>query len=146
MVAVENSWGRRRVAARRWTAGRSRRRFRASFAAGALGAEQLNSAALAAIPLAWRRRTAVTHGAGTLTSGGSLENPLGMALAPDGDVITVNGGNGDAVETTPAGQQVASVKIDPAGAGGDLFGLAIAPHGHGVVFVDDGDNTLKLCH
>ena len=41
----------------------------------------------------------------------------------------------------PSGQ---TVQIDPAGAGGDLFGLTIAPLGRGVLFVDDGDNTLKL--
>ena len=35
-------------------------------------------------------------------------------------------------------------EVDPAGAGGDLFGLALAPYGRGVLFVDDGDNTLKL--
>jgi hypothetical protein len=101
---------------------------------------------LASIPSAWRRHTAVTHGGITLTSGGSLNSPLGMALAPNGDVITANGGDGNAVETTPSGQQVATVKLDPAGAGGDLFGLAIAPGRDGVVFVDDGDNTLKLFH
>jgi hypothetical protein len=101
---------------------------------------------LATIPSAWRRHTAVAHGGLTLSSGGSLNNPLGMALAPNGDVITVNGGDGNAVETTPSGQQVATVKIDPAGAGGDLFGLTIAPGHDGVLFVDDGDNTLKLFH
>ncbi len=101
---------------------------------------------LAAIPFAWRRHTAVPHGGLTLTTGGSLNSPLGMALAPNGDVITVNGGDGNAVETTPSGQQVATVKFDPAGAGGDLFGLTIAPGRDGVLFVDDGDNTLKLFH
>src|ERR1700722_11566372 len=100
---------------------------------------------LASIPFAWLLNSPVGGGGVTLTSGGSLNNPLGMALAPDGDVITVNGGDGNAVETTPSGQQVATVQIDPAGAGGDLFGLAIAPGG-GVLFVDDGDNTLKLFH
>jgi hypothetical protein len=99
-----------------------------------------------AIPFAWLRNTTMAHGGTTLTSGGSLNNPLGMALAPNGDVITVNGGDGNAVETTPSGQQVATVQIDPAGAGGDLFGLTIAPAGGGVLFVDDGDNTLKLFH
>jgi hypothetical protein len=102
---------------------------------------------LAAIPMAWVRNTPVTHGGLTLTSsGGSLNSPLGMALAPNGDVVTVNGGDGNAVETTPGGQQVATVQIDPAGAGGDLFGLTISPDRGGVLFVDDGDNTLKLFH
>jgi hypothetical protein len=101
---------------------------------------------LASIPAAWMRRTALAHGGTTLTSDGSLNSPLGMALAPDGDVITVNGGDGNAVETSPSGQQVATVQIDPAGAGGDLFGLEITPDGRGILFVDDGDNTVKLFH
>ena len=101
---------------------------------------------LAAIPDAWRRKTAQANGGQTLTSGASLNSPLGMTLAPNGDVITVNGGDGNAVETTPSGQQVATVQIDPAGAGGDLFGLTIPSGGGGVSFVDDGDNTLKLLH
>jgi hypothetical protein len=101
---------------------------------------------LASIPFAWVRTTPVANGGLTLTSGGSLNGPLGMALAPNGDVITVNGGDGNAVETTSSGQQVATVQIDPAGLGGDLFGLTIAPNGRGVLFVDDGDNTLKLFH
>jgi hypothetical protein len=108
-------------------------------------ADTINSR-LASVPFAWRRSTAVTHGGQTLTSGGSINSPLGMTLAPNGDLVTVNGGDGNAVETTPSGQQVATVQIDPAGAGGDLFGLTIAPDRHGVLFVDDGDNTLKLFH
>ena len=80
----------------------------------------------------------------TLTSGGSLNAPLGMALAPNGDILTVNGGDGNAVETSPIGKQVDTVQIDPLNAGGDLFGLIVAPNDDGVLFVDDGDNTLKL--
>ncbi len=101
---------------------------------------------LASIPFAWLRNTVAAHGGVTLTSGGGLNGPLGMTLAPNGDVITVNAGDGNAVETTPSGQQVATVQFDPAGLGGDLFGLVIAPDRHGVVFVDDGDNTLKFFH
>jgi hypothetical protein len=101
---------------------------------------------IASIPRALLRRSTVAGGGRTLTSGGSLNSPLGMTLAPNGDVLTVNGGDGNAVETTPSGQQVDSVQIDPAGAGGDLFGLTIAPNKRGVLFVDDGDNTLKLFH
>jgi hypothetical protein len=29
---------------------------------------------------------------------------------------------------------------------GTLFGLAIAPGGEGIYFVDDGNNTLNLLH
>ena len=67
-----------------------------------------------------------------------------MALAPNGDILTVNGGNGNVVETTLGGDQVAVRQIDPAGVGGDLFGLIVADHHRGVLFVDDGDNTVKL--
>ena len=48
-------------------------------------------------------------------------------MAPNGDVLTVNAGDGNIVETTPSGHQVDTVQIDPAGAGGDLFGLTLAP-------------------
>jgi hypothetical protein len=29
---------------------------------------------------------------------------------------------------------------------GSLFGLAVAPEGKGIYFVDDGENTLRLLH
>lgn len=84
-----------------------------------------------------------------LTSGGHLNAPLGLTIAPGGDVLTVNGNNGLIVETTPAGAQAASRLLDntgsPAGAGA-LFGLAIAPFGSGVYYVDDAANTLQLLH
>jgi hypothetical protein len=98
---------------------------------------------IAAVPDASGRSFPMRFGF-TLTSGGSLNQPLGLTIAPNGDILTVNGGDGNAVETNPFGQQVDTVTIDPLNAGGDLFGLAIAPRGHGVLFVDDGDNTLKL--
>ncbi len=99
---------------------------------------------IAEIPFAPFRELPVPGGGGTLTSGGSLNGPLGMTLAPNGDLITVNGGDGNAVETTPWGTQVDTVQLDPFG--GDLFGLTIAPDKNGVLFVDDGDNTLKVFH
>jgi hypothetical protein len=101
-----------------------------------------------AIPSASTRTAAVTDDgtATTISSGGNLNGPLGLTLAPNGDLITVNGGDGNGVEITPQGAQVATVQFDPAGAGGDLFGLTNAPNGRGVLFVDDGDNTLKLLH
>jgi hypothetical protein len=99
---------------------------------------------IAAIPGALWRSFPVGNGGITVSEGGDLNGPLGMTLAPNGDILTANGGNGNIVETTPFGQQVVSTQIDPAGAGGDLFGITIAPCGRGVLFVDDGDNTLKL--
>ena len=106
-------------------------------------ADTVNSR-IGTVPLAALRVTSVTGGGGTLTSGGSISAPLGMTLAPNGNIITANGGDGNAVETTPQGDQIDTVQIDPAGMGGDLFGLTIAPGNRGVLFVDDGDNTLKL--
>jgi hypothetical protein len=106
-------------------------------------ADTVNSR-IAAIPDVLDRRTALPGGGLTVSSGGALNAPLGMTLAPNGDLLTVNGGDGNIVETTAGGAQVAVTQIDPAGAGGDLFGLTLAPRDRGVLFVDDGDNTLKL--
>jgi hypothetical protein len=78
-----------------------------------------------------------------VSAGGSLNGPLGLAIAPGGDILTVNSGDGNLVETTPRGVQVAHPTITPGGAGA-LFGLAVAPHGDGVYFVDDSNNTLNL--
>jgi hypothetical protein len=84
-----------------------------------------------------------------LTSGGQLSSPLGLAIAPDGDVLTVNAGNGLIVDTTPAGAQVATALLDDTGSppgAGALFGLAVAPYGSGVYYVDDNANDLQLLH
>ena len=55
--------------------------------------------------------------AGTLSTGGALNAPLGMTVAPNGDLVVVNGNNGNAVEITPAGKQLATktlIKNGPA--------------------------------
>jgi hypothetical protein len=78
-------------------------------------------------------------------SGGALNDPLGLAIAPNGDIITLNGGDGNGVETTPSGDQVATATLDSNGDGsGDLFGLALTPDNRGIYFVDDfgADNDL----
>jgi DNA-binding beta-propeller fold protein YncE len=84
-----------------------------------------------------------------LTARGALAGPLGLAIAPNGNVLTVNANNGRIVETTPFGAQVATRLLDssghPAGAGA-LFGLAVVPGGRGVYYVDDAVNTLRLLH
>jgi hypothetical protein len=68
-----------------------------------------------------------------------------LAIAPNGDILTVNRGDGNIVETTPKGAQVDSMQITPNGAGA-LFGLAVLPDTEGVYFVDDALNTLNLLH
>jgi hypothetical protein len=84
----------------------------------------------------------------TVSGGGALNQPLGLAIAPNGNILTVNGGDGNMVETTPDGTQVAMKFVDVTGGGaGDLFGLAITSiDGPGVYFVNDGNNTLDWLH
>src|SRR5580704_4065198 len=81
----------------------------------------------------------------TVSENDHLVGELGLAIAPNGDILTVNAGNGDIVETTPHGQQVVAENIDlstPGGAGGDLFGLAVSLDGRAVYYVNDGNNML----
>jgi hypothetical protein len=84
----------------------------------------------------------------TLTEGGYLNGPLGLTVAPNGHVITVNSNDGYAVETTAGGHQVARHQLDSTptpgaqpGAGA-LFGVLFDPE-HGVIFVDDDSNSLN---
>ena len=97
--------------------------------------------------------TATGPSSGTpIPTGSAINDPLGLAIAPNGDILTTNGGDGNLVETTQAGQQVAVQTLDdstqPSGppGNGTLFGLAVAPAGAGVYFVDDGMNTLNILH
>ena len=104
--------------------------------------------AINAIPNAtWRSNSA---GTGTMiTKGGALNTPLGLIMAPNGDVLTANGANGLIVETTPSGNQVAKKLLDSSGSppgAGALFGLVLAPRNAGVYYVDDAVNTLRLLH
>jgi hypothetical protein len=97
----------------------------------------------------------ITSSAGTgqdVLVGGALNDPLGLTLVPNGDLVAVNGNDGKAVEVTPAGAQVAVKVLDNTvtrggkNGGGTLFGLAPVPGGSGLYFVDDGTNTLNLLH
>jgi len=108
-------------------------------------ADTVNSR-IAAIPNAAFREGSDGTGR-TVSHGGALNQPLGLAVAPNGDVLTLNGGDGNLVETTPWGNQVATITLDGTGGGGGLlFGLAVRPNGRGIDFVDDGTNTLDLFH
>jgi hypothetical protein len=105
-------------------------------------ADSLNSR-IAAIPHALTRQTTAATGV-DVSLNGALNDPLGLAIAPNGNIITANGNDGNLVETTPAGSQIAVKTVQTANGAGSLFGIAIVPGGHGVYFVDDGDNTLKI--
>ena len=82
----------------------------------------------------------------TVSSGGALNDPLAMTLAVNGNILTVNGNDGFLVETSRSGVQLSATVLDDTGSppgAGTLFGLTDVP-GLGVVFVDDGSNTLNL--
>lgn len=84
----------------------------------------------------------------TLSSGGSLNAPLGLIVAPGGEILTVNGGDGFITEISPFGHQVAKFQLDSSGSppgAGALFGLVFDPM-HGIWYVDDATNTLNLLH
>jgi hypothetical protein len=93
-----------------------------------------------------------SDGTGKMVSeGGALNVPLGLAIAANGNILTVNGADGFLVETKvhgAHGHQVRKVLLDdmgnPPGAGA-LFGL-IAVAGQGIYFVDDNENALNLFH
>jgi plastocyanin len=97
-----------------------------------------------AISEAMTRTTPAAKGGTVLTEGGHLKEPLGMVLAPNGNIITSNGGDGNMVEITPAGRQVAVQTADKKTGAGSLFGFVIAPEDKGIYFVDDGENALNL--
>ena len=106
-------------------------------------ADTLNNR-IAAIPNAMFRFDTAFAGE-DVTSNLNLNGPLGLTIAPNGDILTVNGNDGNLVEISPSGTQVAVTTLINDGAG-DLFGLAVVPGGHGIYLVNDGDNTLDLFH
>jgi hypothetical protein len=109
-------------------------------------ADSLNNR-IAAIPNPVTRVTSGGTGA-TVSQGGGLNDPLGLTVGPNGNILSVNGNNGYMIQTTPNGQQVQKVLLDntgdPPGAGA-LFGL-VGLSGVGTYYVDDASNTLNLFH
>ena len=104
-------------------------------------AESLNNR-IAAISNPLKRTS--SGGTGTTATKGRLNDPLGLIVA-NGNIVTVNGNDGFAVETSPDGHQAAKVLLDsssdPPGAGA-LFGLAAV--GQKLYYVDDAENDLRL--
>lgn len=98
--------------------------------------------------------TKTDNGMGTLvySDPAHLHGPLGMVMAPNGDLLATQGDavnpdpahNSEIVEFTPAGHFVTELQVDPAA--GAAFGMAISKGPHGVKFaaVDDGTNTLEI--
>jgi len=82
-----------------------------------------------------------------------LHGPLGLVIAPNGDLIAANGDaqNTDPnnpnflVEYTPRGEFVGQFQLDPGGPGG-AFGIALSTANGALRFaaVDDNTNTLHI--
>jgi len=106
---------------------------------GTLYVDDTMTNSVSAIPQALTRTSPVTAVAGTLSTGGALNAPLGMTIAPNGDLVVVNGNDGNAVEITPAGKQLATKTLIKNGAG-DLFGIITTPTG--LIIANDGTNAL----
>ena len=103
---------------------------------------------IAAIPDALFRGFSAGTGF-TVSRGHHLNGELGLVIAPGGDILTVNGGDGNLVEVTPSGAQIAVRQLDSSGSppgAGALFGLAVKPGQDAVYYVDDATNTLNLLH
>ncbi len=94
-----------------------------------------------------RRRNSSGPGT-TLSANGFLNGPLGLAVAPNGHVLTTNSNDGFITEIAPDGTQLAHELLDNTGSppgAGTLFGV-LTVRDRAVYFVDDGSNTLNLLH
>ncbi len=99
---------------------------------------------IAAVPNALFRHAALGAGGITVAKGGYLNNPLGLELAPNGDMLAANANDGNIVETTPFGAEFQP--FDTGAEGGGLFGLTLSQGRPGIYFVNDTENTLELLH
>ncbi len=108
---------------------------------GTLYVDDTLTNSVSAIPQALTRTSPVTAAATTVSAGGALSAPLGMTLAPNGDLVVVNGNNGNAVEITPAGRQLTTKTLIKNGAG-DLFGIITTQDG--LLVANDGTNALDV--
>ncbi|HEX4032944.1 MAG TPA: hypothetical protein VHX66_00735 [Solirubrobacteraceae bacterium] len=99
-----------------------------------------------AIPKAMTRTSPLPDKGLAISTGGHLNQPLGLVIAPNGDILTTNAGDGNIVETTTFGHQVATTGGDAKAGAGSLFGLVVAANGRSLAYVDDAANTLRLLH
>lgn len=106
--------------------------------------------AIFAIPNASSRATDAGMGTVVVQDQTHLHGPLGLALAPNGDLISTQGDavnpdpnqQSEVVEFTPSGQFVSEFSVDPVA--GSAFGLAIRPFESGFIFATVDDNTAVL--
>lgn len=108
-------------------------------------ADSLNNR-IAAISDPLRRQFSDNTGK-TVSTGGALNDPLGMTVGDDGNILTVNGDDGFLVVTSPNGKQKSTALLDASGSppgAGALFGLTTV--GDRIYYVDDATNTLNKFH
>jgi hypothetical protein len=98
---------------------------------------------LAVIKKAVKRTTDAGTG-DTVFEGGALNRPLGLVLTPTRNILVTNGGDGNLVEVSRQGRQLAVTALDPAAGAGTLSGLAVVPGNKGVYFVDASTSSLKI--
>lgn len=110
-----------------------------------------------AIPSAGATHQDIGTGTVIYKDGTHLHGPLGLVLAPNGDLITSNGDAvnnltetasqlNELIEFTPGGQFVAEFQLDNSGTPGGAFGIAITGSGANVRFaaVDDNTNSVTI--
>lgn len=95
------------------------------------------------IPSAATRTTALNEASNVFSAGGSLDNPLGVIMARNGDVLVANANNGNVVEIAPNGKQLATRTLVKNGSGA-LFGLSLSLDGKSLLFVNDATNALDV--
>lgn len=110
--------------------------------------------AIFAIPHAAFANQAVNKGTLIYQDAAHLHGPLGLALAPNGNLITANGdavfvggSPNELVEFTTHGTFVAQFQVDP-GSAGAAFGLAFSRDSFNFRFaaVNDNQNQLDIWH
>ena len=104
------------------------------------------------VPFAAIRQNSAGKGSVLYQDNAHLRGPLGMAEAPNGDLIVANSDlinasateNSEYVEFTHSGHFVDQFSIDPSAGG--AFGMAIRNNGTSLTFaaVDDAHNTITL--
>jgi hypothetical protein len=106
--------------------------------------------AIFAVPFAALTNQDTNNGTLVYQDSTHLHGPLGLALAPNGNLITANGdavfaggSQNELVEFTPQGKFVAQFQVDP-GLPGAAFGLAIAADFFNFRFAAVNDNQNQL--
>jgi DNA-binding beta-propeller fold protein YncE len=108
--------------------------------------------AIFAIPSARTRVTDVGMGTLIYQDNVHLHGPIGLALAPNEDLLASNGDAvnpdpfhpNEIVEFTATGQFVAEVSVDSTGAPGGAFGIALPKFGNHVRLAAVADNRNRL--